>query len=120
MNKFDMIISEKWIVIIWKLKFFKIFKNLEIYLNFIDWLYQYILYYVQLIKSLQNKKMTLLHKNSTAEKSQKKYFKKTWINESFVLEYEIFENIQKIFDKLNFFHYQNSNCQLYVDFDVSK
>ena len=26
----------------------------------------------------------------------------------------------EIFDKLNFLHHQNSNCQLYVDFDVSK
>ena len=93
MNEFSMIISEKQIIIIWKLKFLKTFKNLEIYLNLTDWLHQYIFYYAQLIKFLQNKKMILLHKNSTAEKSQKKYFKKTWINESFVLEYETFENI---------------------------
>ena len=64
--------------------------------------------------------MTLLHKNSTAGKSQKKYSKKTQINESSVLEHETFEDIQKIFDKLNFLHHQNSNHQLYVDFDVLK
>ena len=64
--------------------------------------------------------MTLLCKNSTIEKSQKKYFKKTWIDKSFVLEYKIFENIQKIFDKFNFLHHQNSNHWLYVDLDVSK
>ena len=107
-------------MIIWKLKFFETFKNLEIYLSFIDWLCQYIFYYVQLTESLQNKKMTLFCKNSTAGKSQKKYFKKTWIDESFVLEHETFENIQKIFDKLNFFHHQDLNCWLYIDFDVSK
>ena len=77
MNEFDMIISEKQIAVIWELKFFETFKNLEIYLNLIDWLHQYIFYYAQFIKSLQNKKMTLLHKNSTAEKSWKKYSKKT-------------------------------------------
>ena len=120
MNEFDMIISEKQIVIIWELKFFKTLKNLEIYLNFTDWLYQYIFYYAQFIKSLQNKKMILLHKSFIAEKSQKKYFKKIQIDESFVLEYETFENIQKIFDKFNFLHHQNSNHWLYVDLDVSK
>ena len=49
--------------------------------------------------------MTLLCKNFTAEKSQKKYFKKTQIDESSILEHEIFKNIQKIFDKLNFLHH---------------
>ena len=51
---------------------------------------------------------------------QKKYSKRTQIDESSVLEHETFENIQKIFDKLNFLHHQDSNCQLYVDLDVSK
>ena len=64
--------------------------------------------------------MILLHKNSTAGKSQKKYFKKTQINKSSVLEHETFKNIQKIFDKFNFLHHQDSNCQLYIDFNVSK
>ena len=64
-----MIISEKQIMIIQELKFFKTFKNLEIYLNFIDWLYQYILYYTQLTEFLQNKKTALFHKSFTAEKS---------------------------------------------------
>ena len=71
-----MIILEKQIAVIWELKFFEILKIFEIYLNLIDWLYQYILYYAQLIESLQNKKTALFHKNSTAEKSWKKYFKK--------------------------------------------
>ena len=120
MNRFDITISEKWIAVIQELKFLKTLKNLEIYLNLTDWLCQYILYYAQLIKSLQNKKTALFHKSSTAGKSQKKYFKKTQIDESSVLEHKAFEDIQKIFDKFNFLHHQNSNCQLYVDFDVSK
>ena len=120
MNEFDMTISEKQIMIIWELKFSETFKNFETYLNFTDWLYQYILYYAQLIKSLQNKKIALLYKNSTAEKSWKKYSKKTQIDKSSVLKHETFEDIQKIFDKFNFLHHQNSNCQLYVDLDVSK
>ena len=64
--------------------------------------------------------MILFCKNFIAEKSQKKYFKKIQINKSSILEHETFENIQKIFDKFNFLHYQDSNCWLYVDLDVSK
>ena len=105
MNKFSMIISEKWITVIQELKFLKTLKNFEIYLNLINWLHQYIFYYAQLIKSLQNKKTALFHKSSIAEKSQKKYSKKTWINESSILKHETFKNIQKIFDKFNFFHH---------------
>ena len=88
-----MTISEKWIVIIQELKFFEILKNFEIYLSLIDWLCQYIFYYAQLIESLQNKKMTLFYKNFTMKKSWKKYSKKTWIDELFVLEHETFEDI---------------------------
>ena len=36
MNEFDMIISKKQIAVIQELKFFKIFKNLEIYLSLTD------------------------------------------------------------------------------------
>ena len=64
--------------------------------------------------------MTLLYKNFTAEKSWKKYSKKTWIDKSSVLKHETFENIQKIFDKLNFLHHQDSNWQLYINLDASK
>ena len=64
--------------------------------------------------------MILLCKSSTAGKSWKKYSKKTWIDELSVLEHETFEDIQKIFNKLNFLHHQDSNHQLYVDLDVSK
>ena len=60
-NKFDMTISEKQIVIIQELKFLKTLKDFEIYLNLTDWLHQYILYYAQLTKSLQNKKTALHH-----------------------------------------------------------
>jgi len=64
--------------------------------------------------------MTLFCKSSIAGKSWKKYFKKTQIDKSFILEHETFEDIQKIFDKLNFLHHQDSNHWLYVDLDISK
>ena len=40
------------IEIILKFKFFKMFKNLEVYLNLTKWLYNYILIYVQIVELL--------------------------------------------------------------------
>ena len=54
------------------------------------------------------------------KKSRKKYLKKIQIADSSILKYEIFKIIQKIFNKLNFLHHQDSNQQLYINFDVSK
>ena len=78
-NDFNMIFLKKRIAILQDLSFLKILKNLEIYLNLIDWFWQYISYYVQWIKLLQNRKTALLHKNSTAEQTRKNYSKKTSI-----------------------------------------
>ena len=66
-------------------------------------------YYAQLTESLQQRKIILLQNDLIKEKSRKKYLKKTQIADSSILEYEIFEIIQKIFDKFNFLHHQDSN-----------
>ena len=120
MNEFDIIILEKQIAIIQELKFFKTFKNLEIYLSLIDWLHQYIFYYAQLIKFLQQRKIILLQNDFIKEKSRKRCSKKIQITNSSILKYEVFKIIQKIFDKFNFLHHQDSNQWLYINFDVSK
>jgi len=92
-NEFSITTFKKQITVIQEIEFLKNFKDFETYLDFTEWLQQYISYYAQLIKFLQNKKMTLLHKNFTAGKSWKKYFKKIQIDKSSVLEHETFENI---------------------------
>ena len=61
------------------------------------------------MKLLQNKKTALLHENFTADQTRKNYSKKMLIFDVSKLEKEIFEFIQKNFDNLNFFHYQNSD-----------
>ena len=108
-DDFDMTFLKKQIAALQDLSFLKILKDLEIYLNLTDWLWQYISYYTQQIELLQNKKTALLHENSTADQARKNYSKKTLIFKINELEKMIFEFIQKIFDDLNFLHYQNLN-----------
>ena len=92
-DRFDMTISEKQIAIIQEIEFLKNLKDLEIYLDFTEWLWQYISYYAQLIKSLQQRKIILLQNDLIKEKSRKKYSKKTQIADSSILEYEVFKVI---------------------------
>ena len=75
-DRFNMTISEKWIAVIQKIKFLKNLKDLEIYLDFTEWLWQYIFYYAQLIEFLQQRKIILLWNDFIKEKSRKKYLKK--------------------------------------------
>ena len=111
---------KKWIAVLQDLLFLKILKNLEIYLNLTNWLWQYISYYIQQTELLQNRKTALLYENSTADQTRKNYSKKMLISDVNELEKKIFEFIQKNFDDFNFLHHQNSNQQLYIDLNASK
>ena len=84
---------KKRIAALWDLSFSETLKDLEIYLNLIDWLWQYIFYYVQQTELLQNKKTALLHKNSTADQARKNYLKKILISEISEFEKIIFKFI---------------------------
>jgi len=111
---------KKWIAALQDLSFSETLKNLEIYLNLIKWLHQYIFYYAQQTELLQNRKTVLLCKDSITEQTRKNYLKKTSISNVSEFEKEIFEFIQKIFDDLNFLHHQNLNQCLYIDLNASK
>ena len=115
-----MTFSKKWIAVLWNLSFSETLKNFEIYLNLTEWLCQYISYYAQQIKLLQNRKTVLLHKNSTIRQTRKNYLKKTSISDVSELEKETFEFIQKIFNDFNFLHHQNFNWCLYINLNALK
>ena len=73
MNVFEMIIFEEKLAIIIKLTFSKIFKKLKIYVKLINWMRNYIFYYVQISKSLQNRKILFL-KNEFIKNNFRKRF----------------------------------------------
>ena len=60
MNFFDLFINVKKLKIIIKIQFFKILRSLETYFDFIDYLREYVSFYVDVFKILQIKKTKLL------------------------------------------------------------
>ena len=108
-DDFGMTSSKKQIAALQDLSFLKTLKDLKIYLDLTGWLQQYISYYAQQIKLLQDRKTALLCEDSTAGQTRKDYLKKTSIFNVSELEKETFEFIQKIFDDFNFLHHQNLN-----------
>ena len=73
MNNLDFITIQKKLKTITSLTFFKTLKKLKINLEIIEYLKDYISYYVQKTKFLQKKKIMLL-KNSSMKKSKKRSF----------------------------------------------
>jgi len=104
-NGFDITISKKRTTAIQNLVFLKMLKDLKIYLNFTDWLRQYISYYTQLTEHLQDRKTELFRKGSKTGPARKAYSKKTSIENVSNLEIKAFETIQRSFNKLNFLYY---------------
>ena len=69
----NLVISKKKLRAIFKFRFFRIFRQLETYLSLIDWLRNYIFYYVEIFKSFQNRKIDLLKDESTTNNARKIY-----------------------------------------------
>ena len=72
-NVFEMIIFEKKLTVIVKLFFSKTFKNLKTYLKIINWMRNYVFFYVQISDFLQQRKILLLKNDSIKKNSRKKF-----------------------------------------------
>ena len=57
MNFLKLTIIENKLKIIFKLRFFRIFRQLKFYMNFINWLRDYVYFYVDIFTSLQQRKI---------------------------------------------------------------
>jgi hypothetical protein len=77
-NNLNLIIAENKLKAIVKLISLKILKNLEKYLEIIEWLRDYVTYYAQKTKSLQERKTNLLKKESIKKKFQNSSISKFW------------------------------------------
>ena len=86
-NRFKFFIVTKKFVVILSLKFSTILKNFEIYLNLIDWLRNYVSFYVQKVDVLRKRKITLLKIFSFNKKRIKKNFnRRTFVHDSIDIE----------------------------------
>ena len=118
---FEFIIVVDKLIVIIKLRFFYIFKNLEKYLELIEWLRNYIAWYVQIFDSLLKRKTFLLRSFSSNKNRQRKiYFVKTILQKFFVVELKFYWQFQKNFDKTNLLIHYDFIRIIYINVDVSK
>ena len=89
MNAFDLIIAANKLAAIVNLKYSHTLKNLKIYLNFTEWLRNYIVWYAQKSESLQRRKTLLLRESSFNKSRQRKmYFVKIQLTTTTIVELE--------------------------------
>jgi hypothetical protein len=119
-DEFDLYAVKDKIAAILNWKFLSTLKTLKIYLRFTKWLRDYVSWYAQKAKSLQQRK-TFLLKNSS---SQKDFVKKTYFSRTtFQLidrELKSFELIQKTFKNSRFLTHFNLMSQFFIDVNASK
>ena len=120
MNVFEMIIFEKKLAIIIKLKFSKIFKKLKIYVKLINWMRNYISYYAQISKSLQNRKILFLKNEFIKNNFKKRFSIVKMLEQSIIEKYESYQHLQKIFSKSNFFIHFSSYRSFFINVNAFK
>jgi hypothetical protein len=120
-NDLDLHAVKNKIAVILNWKFFAILKILKIYLEFIEWLRDYVVWYAQKAKLLQERK-TMLLKNSSSHKEfvRKAYFFKIVLKNSTDRERKFFELIQAAFKNSQFLTHFNLIHQFLIDVNVFK
>ena len=103
-----------------KLRFSINLRQLKSYLNFIDWMRNYIFFYVDISKSLQKRKITLFKHDSVIDNIKRAYVFKTRLNKFFELKHVVFNILQNILSKSFYLIHSNSKRQLFIDLNVSK
>ena len=117
---FNLVIAKHKLKVIVKLRFSKHFQQLKTYLKQINWLRNYIFYYIKIFKLLQKRKIKLLRNNSITNNIKIIYFKKIKIKYLIEKKFATFKILQAIFSKLLFLIHVNLICQLYINLNVNK
>ena len=115
-----MITFEEKLKTIVKLRFSRIFRQFETYLDLIDWLRDYIAHYVDIFKSLQDKKIELLRDEFIAKNVKRFYFSKTRVQHSTTKELISFDALQIVLTKFFYFVHSNFKRQLFIDLNINK
>ena len=120
MNALKFITAKKKLIAIVQLIFSRILNAFEIYLKLTEWMRNYVSYYVQIVKSLQNWKTIFLKNEFIKNNFKKTFFKKTFINQLINVKYQSYEYLQIRFSKSNFLIYFKTMKLTFIDVDVSK
>ena len=117
---FDFVTAKEKLKTIIKLRFFHTFRQLKIYLKFIDWMRDYIIHYVDIFKSLQNKKTKLLRHESIVDNARRAYSSKIRVFNSTKAKLKSFRIFQKLLFMFFFLIHVNIKRQLFIDLNVNK
>ena len=119
-DSLDLFTSEKKLRVIAKLQFFRTFRQLKTYLDFIDWMRKYVSFYVDVFKFLQKKKIILL-KSAFKKKSVRKTFvNRIKIDNSISRKRVSYEIFQFLLSKFFYFIHHDSKRQIYVNLNANK
>ena len=119
-NAFELSTAKKKLETIIKLSFFKTLKKLETYLEMIEYLRDYILYYAQKVESLQIRKTMLLKNESIQELKRRTFSKETFLKKSITKKLDAFEQLQADFARSSWLTHFDKSRILHVDVNVSK
>ena len=86
----------------------------------IDWLREYIFFYVDIFKSLQKRKTKLLKFFFKIDNVRKTFSTRTRLNNSISLKLKFFRLLQSLLFKSFYLIHHDFRRQLFIDFDVNK
>ena len=112
-------IVEKFKIIV-KLRFLFNLRQLKSYLSFIDWMRDYISFYVDINKSFQKRKIELLRYDFSIKNARRFYVFKTRLKKSFELKIIFFKILQNMLTKFFYFVHVNNKRQLFINLNVNK
>ena len=90
------------------------------YLKLIDWIKNYISYYVDINKSLQKRKIELLRHEFFVDNVRCSYVFKTRLKKFIKLKKEFFKTLQKLLLKFFYFVHVDNKKQLFINLNVNK
>jgi hypothetical protein len=118
-DEFELYAVKDKIAVILNWKFSSTLKVLKVYLDFIDWLRDYVVWYAQKAKSLQQRKIMLL-KESSQKRSARKTFSCKIMFQSIDRELKSFELVQSIFKNSRFLIHFDLMRQFLIDVNAFK
>ena len=119
-DSLELITIEKKLKVISRLFFSITLQLFETYLELTSWLRDYVSWYVEIFKSLQQLKIELLHDESVVDNVKKTYFRNIKIKNSTTEKVAFFRILQSLLIKLFYFVHSNFAKKLFVNFYFSK
>ena len=114
-----MIINEKFVAI-QSLRFFISLKHLKMYFDKTKYFRQYVTYYAQKTKLLQDRKTHLLQNESIKNTTRKCHARNIIFDESTFIEINLFQQLQNNLNKSTFLIHFDKIKRLYINIDVSQ